>query len=55
LQGGLRKKTAVYQAWIAEHPGMKNAANASRVIYRVDLSQLEKKVPGKLKRFVSEK
>jgi hypothetical protein len=35
LAGLLWKKTTVSQAWIGEHLGMKNAANASRVIYRV--------------------
>jgi hypothetical protein len=55
LAGLLWKKTTVSQSWIAELLGVKNVANSSRVIYRVDLSRLEKKVPGKLKRFVSEK
>jgi hypothetical protein len=34
---------------------MKNAANASRVIYIMALSRSEKKVAAKLERFVSEK
>ena len=55
LAGLLWKKTTVSQAWIAEHLGMKNAANVSRVIHRMDLSQLQEKVSGKLRRFVSEK
>ena len=40
---------------IAEHLGMKNAANVSRVIHRMDLSQMEKKVPETLWSFVSER
>jgi hypothetical protein len=54
LAGSLWKKTTVSQAWIAEHLGMKNAANVSRVIHRMELSQLQEKVPGNLMRFVSE-
>ena len=51
----LWKKTTVSQAWIAEHLGMKNSANVSRVIHRMDLSRLEEKVSEALWRFVSEK
>lgn len=51
----LWKKTTVSQAWIAEHLGMKNSANVSRVIHRMDLSRLEEKVSGDLRRFASEK
>ena len=51
LAGLLWKKTTVSQAWIAEHLGMKNAANVSRVIHRMDLSQLQEKVSGNLRRF----
>ena len=51
----LWQKTTVSQAWIAEHLGMKNAANVSRAIHRMDLSQLQEKVSGNLRRFVSEK
>ncbi|MFM8831397.1 MAG: transposase [Spartobacteria bacterium] len=51
----LWKKTTVSQAWIAEHLGMKNSANVSRVIHRMDLSRLEEKVSEDLRRFVSEK
>jgi len=55
LAGLLWKKTTVSQAWIAEHLGMKNAADLSSVIQRVDLSRSEKKVPKTLRGFVSEK
>jgi hypothetical protein len=51
----LWKKTTVFQLWIAEYLGMKNAANVSRVIHLMDLSRSEKKVSEKLARFVSEK
>lgn len=49
------KKTTVSQAWIAEHLGMKNATNVSRAVHRMGLSQLQEKVSGNLRRFVSEK
>ena len=55
LAGLLWKKTKMCQAWIAKHLGMKNAANVSRVIHRMDLSRIEKKVPETLWCFVSEK
>jgi putative transposase len=55
LAGLLWKKTTVSQAWIAEHLGMKNAANVSRVIHRMDLSRLENKVSEELRRFVGAK
>jgi len=55
LAGLLWKKTTVFQLWIAEPLGMKNAANASRVIHLMALSWIEKKVSAKLARFVSEK
>jgi hypothetical protein len=55
LAGLLRKKTTVSQAWIAEHLGMKNAANVSRVIHRMGSSRIEKQVPETLRGFVSEK
>ena len=45
----------VSQSWIAEYLGMKNAADLSSVINRVDLSRSEKKVPETLRGFVSEK
>lgn len=48
----LWKKTTMSQAWIAEHLGMKNAANVSRVIHRMDISRIEKKVPTNLRFFV---
>ena len=51
----LWKNTTVSQAWIAEHLGMKNVANVSRIIHRMDLTQLQEKVSGNLRRFVSEK
>ena len=51
----LWKKTTVSQAWIADHLGMKNAANVSRVIHRLDRPILEKKVSEELKQFLSEK
>jgi hypothetical protein len=51
----LWKKTTVSQAWIAEHLGMKNSANVSRVIHRMDLSRLKEKVSEDLRSFVSEK
>ena len=51
----LWKKTTVSQAWIAEHLGMKNSANVSRVIHRMDLSRLEEKVSEELWRFVGVK
>jgi REP element-mobilizing transposase RayT len=55
LAGLLWKKTTVSQTWIAEHLSMKNAANVSRVIHRMDLSRLEAKVSGELRRFIEEK
>jgi hypothetical protein len=55
LAGLLWKKTTMSQAVIAEHLGMKHAADLSSVIHLMDLSRLEKKAPCKLKRFVSEK
>jgi hypothetical protein len=55
LAGVLWKKTTLSQAWITEPLGMKNAANASRVIHLMALSWIEKKVSAKLARFVSEK
>jgi REP element-mobilizing transposase RayT len=55
LAGLLWKKTTVSQAWIAEHLGMKNAANVSRVIHRMDLSRLENKVSEELWRFAGAK
>jgi len=41
LAGLLWKKTTVFQAWIAEHLGMKNAANVSRVIHRMGSSRVK--------------
>jgi hypothetical protein len=35
LAGVLWKKTTLSQAWMAEHQGMKNASNVSRVIHRM--------------------
>ena len=55
LAGLLWKKTTMSQSWIAEHLGMKNAANVSRVIHRMDLSRMEKKVPETLWCFASQK
>ena len=55
LAGLLWKKTTMSQSWIAEHLGMKNAANVSRVIHRMDLLRIEKKVPTKLRCFVFKK
>jgi REP element-mobilizing transposase RayT len=55
LAGLLWKKTTMSQAWIAEHLGMKNAVNVSRVIHRMDISRIEKKVPTHLRFFVSER
>ena len=54
LAGLLWKKTTVSQAWIAEHLGMRNAANVSGVIHRMDFSQLQEKVSENLRCFVSE-
>jgi hypothetical protein len=51
----LWKKTTVSQAWIAEHLGVKNSANASRPIHPMVLSLSEKKLSEKLTRFRSEK
>jgi hypothetical protein len=55
LSAASPKKTTVSQAWIAEHLGMRNAANVSGVIRRMDLSQLQGKASNNLRRFVSEK
>jgi hypothetical protein len=55
LAGVLWKKTTVSQAWLAEHLGMRNAANVSRIIHRMDFSQLQEKVSENLRRFVSER
>jgi hypothetical protein len=49
------KKTTVYQSWTAEHLGMKNAANVSRVIHRIGSSRIEKNFSATLKCFFSEK
>jgi hypothetical protein len=48
----LWKKTTVSQAWIAGRLGMRNAANVSRVIHRMDFSRMQKRVPETLSRFV---
>ena len=55
LAGLLWKKTTVSQAVIAEHLGMKNAADLSSLIHRMGSSLIEKKVPETLRVFVSEK
>jgi hypothetical protein len=55
LQVWLWRMTTVSQAWIAEHLGMKNAVNVTRIICRMALSWIEKKVPETLRGFVSEK
>jgi hypothetical protein len=55
LAGLLWKKTTIYQAWIAKHLGMKNAANVSRVIHRMGSSQIEKRVSAKWPSLISEK
>jgi hypothetical protein len=55
LTGLLWKKKTMSQAVIAEHRGMKNVANVSRVIQLMNLSRIEKKVPKMLRCFVSEK
>jgi putative transposase len=41
IAGLLWKKTMVSQAWIAEHLGMTSSANVSRVMHRMDLSELQ--------------
>jgi len=51
LAGLLWKETTVSRALIAEH--LKKAAIVSNVIHRMDLSQIQVKVSGNLKRFVS--
>jgi|GEM_PF-62435 len=51
LAGLLWRKTTVSQTWIAEHLGMKNAANVSRVVHRMDAARLEAKVPRELWQF----
>lgn len=53
--GFVSQKAIVSQAWIAEHLGMKNAADVSRVIHRMGLSRIEEKVPATLREFVFEK
>ena len=55
LAGLLWKKTTVSQSWIAEQLGMKNAANVSRVVHRMDAERLEAKVPGELWQFFGTK
>ena len=55
LAGLLWKKTTVSQAWIAEHLGVKNAANVSRAIHLMVLSLSEEKVSETLRSFVSGK
>jgi len=52
LAGLLWKETTVSRALIAEHLD-KKAAIVSNVIHRMDLSQIQVKVSGNLKRFVS--
>jgi hypothetical protein len=44
FKGLLWKKTTASQVWIAEHLGVKNAANVSRFIHLMALSLSEKKV-----------
>ena len=51
----LWKKTTVSQTWIAEHLGMKNAANVSRMVHRMDAALLESKVTRELWQFFEEK
>jgi hypothetical protein len=51
----LWKKTTASQVWIAEHLGVKNAANVSRAIHIMALSLSEKKAPETLRSFVSGK
>jgi len=51
----LWKKTTVSQTWIAERLGMKNAANVSRVVHRLDQAMLEKKVSEGMRCFLAEK
>jgi hypothetical protein len=55
LAGLLWKKTTLSPGWMAEHQGMKNAANVSSLIRRMGSSQSEKKVPETQRCFVSEK
>ena len=55
LAGLLWKKTTVSQTWIAEHLGMKNSANVSRIVHRMDSSRLEKKISMELSCFILEK
>jgi REP element-mobilizing transposase RayT len=51
----LWKKTTVSQGWIAEHLRMKNAANVSRVVHRMNQARLEKKVSKEMRRFIEDK
>jgi hypothetical protein len=55
LAGLLWKKTTLSQGWMAEHLGVKNAANASRVIHRMGSSRIGKNIPETRRCFVSEK
>jgi putative transposase len=48
----LWKKTTVSKAWIAEHLCMKNAANVSRVVHRMDQARLLKKVSKEMRWFI---
>jgi hypothetical protein len=48
------EKTTDPGRWIEEPLG-ENAANVSRVIHRMELSQLQENASGSLRRFVSEK
>lgn len=48
----LWKKTTVSQSWIAEKLEMKNPANVSRVIHRMDGEKIAQKVPATLAEFV---
>jgi hypothetical protein len=48
----LWKKTTVSQAWIAEKLEMKNPANVSRVIHRMDGEKIAQKVPAPLAELV---
>ena len=55
IAGLLWKKTTVSRACITEHLGMTSSANVYIVMHRMDLSELQEKVSGNLRRFVSEK
>jgi len=51
LASRMWEKTTVSQSWIAEKLEMKNPANLSRVIHRMNMEKIAQKVPATLAEF----